>query len=105
MKVALRLLATTVILAFVVLAMRFYLFLPDGESLFREQGCVRCHTFNGVGRGAIDLSHVSEEWSARRIRDQIRSPQVNNPTTGMPNFGHLTDREVDALIKFLKGKP
>ena len=105
MKIALRLLATTVVLAFVVLALRFYLFLPEGEDLFMEQGCVRCHTFNGVGKGAIDLSHVSEEWSAKRIRDQIRNPWVNNPETGMPNFGHLTDREVDALVKFLKAKP
>jgi mono/diheme cytochrome c family protein len=101
---ALKALITVVLLVLVVLAARNYLFLPDGEALFKKQGCVRCHTINGVGRGPVDLSHVSEKWSAERIRDQIRNPRVNNPDTGMPNFGHLSGKEVDALIKFLKGE-
>jgi mono/diheme cytochrome c family protein len=101
---ALQLLITVILFVFIALAARNYLFFPDGEALFKEQGCVRCHTINGVGRGPIDLSHVSEKWSAERIKDQIRNPRVNNPDTAMPNFGHLSKKEVNALIKFLKGE-
>lgn len=105
MSRALQLLITVVLLVVVALAVSYTLYLPDGEALFKEQGCVRCHTINGVGRGPIDLSHVSQEWSATRLRDQIRNPSVNNPDTGMPNFGHLSGKEVDALIRFLKREP
>jgi mono/diheme cytochrome c family protein len=100
----LQVIVTAVLLALVVIAASYTFFRPDGKTMFIEQGCVRCHTFRGVGKGAIDLSHVSEKWSAERIRDQIRNPRVNNPETGMPNFGHLSDRQVDALIEFLRGK-
>lgn len=102
MSRALQLLITVVLLVLVALTVSYTLYLPDGEALFKEQGCVRCHTINGVGRGPIDLSHVSEKWSAERIRDQIRNPRVNNPDTAMPNFGHLSKKDVNALIKFLK---
>lgn len=97
-----QLLITVVLLVLVALAVSYTLYFPDGEALFKEQGCVRCHTINGVGKGPIDLSHVSQEWSAVRLRDQIRNPSVNNPDTAMPNFGHLSKKEVEALIKFLR---
>lgn len=95
---------TAVLLVLVVIAASYTFFRPDGKTLFLEQGCIRCHTFNGIGKGAIDLSHVAEKWSAERIRDQIMNPRVNNPNTGMPNFGHLSERQVEALIEFLKGR-
>jgi mono/diheme cytochrome c family protein len=92
------------LLMLVVIAASYTVFLPDGKALFIEQGCVRCHTFRGLGKGKIDLSRVAQKWSAERIRDQIRNPRINNPSTGMPNFGHLSNRQVYALIRFLRGE-
>lgn len=104
MKRTLQVLAAAVLLALVVVLARSTIFLPDGKTLFIKQGCVRCHTFRGVGQGPINISNVSQKWSDVRLRDQIKNPRVNNPDTGMPNFGQLSDRQVDALIEFLHGK-
>jgi mono/diheme cytochrome c family protein len=104
MHKTLLIIVSAVLLVLGVVTARYTIFLPDGKTLFIEQGCVRCHTCRGVGKGGIDLSHVTEKWSAARIKDQIRNPRVNNPNTGMPNFGHLSDRQVYALLEFLRGK-
>jgi len=96
--------AAAVIIALIIFVARSYFFLPNGKTLFIEQGCVRCHTFRGVGNGPINISNVSQKWSNERLRDQIRNPSTNNPETGMPNFGHLSRRQMNALIKFLNGK-
>ena len=103
MKRTLQIIAAGVFIGLVVMWARLTIFLPDGKALFVKQGCVRCHTFRGVGTGKIDLSNVTKKWSDERLRDQIKNPQVNNPDTGMPNFGYLSARQVDALIKFLHG--
>lgn len=86
-------------------SLSYTLYQPDGEDIFHEQGCIRCHAFQGIGLGAIILNSVSERWSDDRLRDQIQEPKRNNPSTAMPNFGHLSEKEVDALIKFLKEGP
>jgi mono/diheme cytochrome c family protein len=104
MRRTLKVIVAVVILALIIIVARSSFFLPDGKTLFIEQGCVRCHTFRDVGKGPINISHVSEKWSNERLRDQIRNPRVNNPNTGMPNFGYLSGRQVKALIRFLNGK-
>lgn len=104
MKRTLGVIAAAVLVALAVFAARLTIFLPDGKELFIKQGCVRCHTFRGIGKGHIDISNVSQKWSNVRLRDQIRNPRVNNPNTGMPNFGYLSERQVDALVKFLDGR-
>ena len=104
MKRTLLVIAAAITLGLVVIWARFTIFLPDGKALFIKEGCVKCHTFRGIGTGPIDISEVSKKWSDDRLRDQITNPQVNKPDTGMPNFGDLSERQVDALIKFLHGK-
>jgi len=75
-----------------------------GKTIFREEGCVRCHVFRGAGAGVIDLSRVTERRSDAWIRDQITDSRRHNPYSGMPRFGHLSDAEIDNLIRFLHGK-
>ncbi len=75
----------------------------DGASLFSKKGCINCHRFKGKG-GSIgpDLTEVKKRRSDEWIRQQLKDSTVNNPNSKMPNFGHLSDREIQALIDYLK---
>lgn len=76
----------------------------DGEDIFKQEGCTSCHVFRGTGFGAVDLSDVTQRRSDAWIRVQIKNPRRHDPDSGMPNFGHLEDRELDALLEFLHKK-
>ncbi|NOZ26021.1 MAG: c-type cytochrome [Nitrospirae bacterium] len=75
----------------------------DGAELFQKEGCVNCHRYKGVG-GSIcpDLTDVSKRRSDEWIRQQIRDSSVNFPDSTMPGFGHLSDKEIQAIIDYLK---
>lgn len=76
---------------------------PDGAKLFRKEGCVNCHRFKGVG-GSIgpDLTDVTSRRTDQFIRQQLHDSSMNNPNSAMPSFKHLSDKEVQALIDYLK---
>jgi cbb3-type cytochrome oxidase cytochrome c subunit len=76
----------------------------DGKTIFRQEGCTSCHVLRGTGFGAIDLSDVTERKTDAWIRDQIKNARLHDPDSGMPGFGHLEDRELDALVGFLHEK-
>jgi cbb3-type cytochrome oxidase cytochrome c subunit len=71
---------------------------PEGEEIFRREGCTVCHSFGGHG---VDLTGVTERRSDIWIKEQIRYPRIHDPHTGMPSFNHLSDREIEALISYL----
>jgi len=73
-----------------------------GAALFRSEGCIDCHTFNGVGgRMGPDLTAVGERRTELWMRQQIRDSKVNNPRSRMPSFEHLSDFEIRSLVKYL----
>ena len=75
----------------------------DGALVFRKKGCINCHRFKGGG-GSIcpDLTEVTKRRSDDWIRQQIKDSGVNNPDSTMPDFGHLSEKEIQALIDYLK---
>jgi cbb3-type cytochrome oxidase cytochrome c subunit len=74
----------------------------DGKALFEKEGCNKCHRFKGVG-GSIcpDLTDVKSRRSREWIHQQLTDPSVNNPDSKMPSFGHLSEKEKQALIDYL----
>lgn len=75
----------------------------DGEYIFKREGCAGCHVLKGQGGGAgPDLTNVAETKSDRWLRQQIKNPAKNNPNTRMPDYKHLSRREINALIRYLK---
>jgi mono/diheme cytochrome c family protein len=88
-----------------VIAVVLFLFTqpPSGEKLFRKEGCIHCHRFKGEGGGVgPDLTLVTERHSDAWIKDQIHNAEVHNPLTQMPSFSYLSERDIDALLKYLK---
>ena len=76
---------------------------PDGAELFRSQGCINCHSFKGKGGELCpDLTGVTSRRSDSWIHVQIKDSKKHNPNSRMPSFGHLSYREISAIIRYLK---
>jgi nitrite reductase (NO-forming) len=84
-----------------------------GDAVFKEMGCVACHT---IGKGKItgpDLLGVTqrreEEWLRKWIKspdtmiytDPIAKELLKEYMVPMPNQG-LSDEQVDILIEYFK---
>jgi len=76
---------------------------PDGGELFKNQGCINCHSFKGKGGDVCpDLTGVAGRRGEKWIRDQIKDSKKHYPDSRMPGFGHLSYREISAIIRYLK---
>lgn len=68
------------------------------------EGCFSCHNLRGLGGNiAPDLAtegtrRRSDAWLIGHFKD----PQAYSPTSVMPAFGGLTNRELQALATFLR---
>jgi len=76
---------------------------PDGAALLERESCLTCHRFKGKG-GYMgpDLTAVTARLSERQIAAQIRGEAPKGQRSRMPAYGHLSGREVKALIRYLK---
>lgn len=76
---------------------------PDGAALFDKEGCRACHRFKDKG-GSIcpDLTDVKNRRSDAWIRQQLIDSSVNNPNATMQSFSHLSEKEIQAIIDYLK---
>jgi len=75
-----------------------------GEKLFTSKGCIACHSVDGRG-GTLgpDLSDIGRKaYSIHWLHTKIRDPRASDPTTIMPAFSSLTNRQINDLIDYLK---
>ncbi len=75
-----------------------------GAKLFSSQGCTACHTVNGSG-GDIGPNLSNEGAKGHSIpwlTQQIRDPKSHDPSTAMPAFDSLSDKQVQNLVDFLE---
>ncbi|MGO9612763.1 MAG: cytochrome b N-terminal domain-containing protein [Dissulfurispiraceae bacterium] len=74
-----------------------------GAQLFQSLGCNTCHRINAVG-GSVGPD-LSREGVQGRTRDwlaaQIRTPKAHNPSSVMPPFSSLSERQVDDVVEYL----
>ncbi len=88
---------------------------PKGYKLFRADGCIRCHTINGVG-GMMgpNLSHIGSKRSFSWIATQIADPSAHFKRGSvvtisgktypaiMPNYEHMPKSQVITISKYLE---
>ena len=91
-----------------------------GEKLYTKKACNTCHTLDGTALVGPSYLETSQMWGQERVLDNgssvvvdenyIRSSMLEPQTqivagyqNVMPTYqGLLNDRELDALIAFLK---
>lgn len=84
-----------------------------GGELFRAQGCIGCHSINGIAAGGQigpNLTHEAlrlrtDEWQLRHLIDPV-SVYVLGEAAGiswiMPSYGRLSEEDLKALVAFLQ---
>ena len=73
----------------------------QGKDLFSAKGCVGCHRNKDFPTGGTigpSLDGVSTRLTDDALRTVLKEGRLDK---GMPNLG-LTDKEVDALMSYLK---
>lgn len=82
--------------------------LDDGPArkLINSQGCKACHALEGDG-GSLAVSF--EEMRAHLTRSETWSQLVNQEQRhgngAIPDFGHLSDADLEALVEFILTVP
>ena len=82
----------------------------SGEQLVKEYDCRACHKIGDIAQGGLegpawrdrfpDLTRVGGKIKPEWEKVWLKDPQKIRPGTYMPNF-HLTDKEIDAIVKYL----
>lgn len=74
-----------------------------GKKLWETNNCIGCHTLLGEGAYfAPELGNVYQRRGPDFIKAWIKSQPTGTPgRRQMPNF-HLSDKDVDDLVEFLK---
>jgi len=75
----------------------------QGAQLFGSLGCMGCHRVSGKG-GMVgpELSpKVLKEKSRQWLIVQIRDPKAHHPTSIMPAYSSLNDRQISEVVDYL----
>ena len=74
-----------------------------GKIVFNNKGCNACHTISGVG-GKIGPNLTNEIGNNRSMQwliDQLKHSKTHYPTSVMPEYSKLTQKQLDDLIAYL----
>ncbi len=75
----------------------------NGRQIMEKEGCFSCHRYKGYGADICpDLTDVTKRRSDQFIRQQLRDPSKNFTNSKMPSFSYLSDKDIDAIINYLK---
>jgi mono/diheme cytochrome c family protein len=74
-----------------------------GKELVNSSGCKGCHKIDGMG-GSLGpaLDRVGKRLSAAQILQQLKNPKARNPSSMMPSFSHLSQKDLQALVDYLE---
>ena len=73
------------------------------RKLFNSQGCKACHALEGHGgKDAGSFEEIRARLSWAEIRLNLVNPEGTHANGKMPDFSHLSEPEIEALIYLIK---
>ena len=76
----------------------------DGSArkLINSQGCKACHTLEGDGGTlAGSFEAIRTKLSRAEIQQQLVNQEQKHGNSKIPDFSHLSEEELNALVDFL----
>ena len=80
----------------------------DGQArkLINSQGCKACHTLEGDGGTMADsFEKIRKRLSRTEVRLQLVNQEQKHGDIAIPNFSHLSEEEITALVNFIQPEP
>lgn len=77
----------------------------DGPArkLVNSQGCKACHALEGDGGNlAISFESMRTDLSRAEMRSQLSNQERRHGNGTIPDFSHLTETELEALVDFIR---
>lgn len=73
------------------------------RKLMNSQGCKSCHSLEGDGgKTAASFEDIRARSSRVEIRRQLVNQAHRHGNGRIPDFSHLSDAEIDALVDFIQ---
>ena len=73
------------------------------RKLINSQGCKACHILEGDGGTlAASFEAIRAKLSRAEIRQQLTNQEQKHGNSKIPDFNHLSEEELDALVNLLK---
>lgn len=74
-------------------------------ELINSQGCKACHTLAGDG-GVVSESfeNMRGKLSAAEVRLQLVNPEKTHGEGTIPDFSHLSEKNIETLVNFIQPK-
>lgn len=80
----------------------------DGPArkLLNSQGCKACHALEGEGGNlAISFEVIRANLSRAEIRQKLVNQEQRHANGSIPDFSHLSEENIEALVVFLQPRP
>ena len=78
----------------------------EARNLINSQGCKACHTLDGNGGVAAgSFESMRDKLTRAQVRSQIVNPERKHGNDKIPDFSHLSEKEIDVLVNFIQPKP
>lgn len=80
----------------------------QGQQLFQQHGCARCHSIQDKGNQRNPLDGVTKKYTDKELRDWITGAQTleGKMSQGIMNikskYQQLPKEEIDILIRYLE---
>jgi len=75
----------------------------EARKLMNSQGCKACHSLEGDGgTTAPSFEEIRAKSSRTEIRMQLVNQEHRHGNVKIPDFSHLSDEEIDALVNFIQ---
>ncbi len=80
----------------------------DGQArkLINSQGCKACHALEGDGGTMADsFEKIRTRLSRTEVRLQLVNQERKHGNDKIPDFSHLSEEEITALVNFIQPVP
>jgi mono/diheme cytochrome c family protein len=78
----------------------------EARKLINAQGCKACHALDGNG-GLIagSFEAMRNQLTRAAVRSSLVNPERKHGNNKIPDFSHLSKKEIDLLVNFIQPKP